>query len=222
MSPNEIREIIEGLRNQGIFFPWWQCIFLALSVLFSAYLGSYVKAKGQEKAIKEDFKDLRDRLIQTTKDTEQIKIELSSKNWMTQQHWSRREQHYVGLLEQLAKLRIALEDCTNYFMGPGDDKMPDSPYFKEMLKLSHTSLIGIRERLGPAAIFLSPRAIDALNKLIFDKWHLDNFEISSNFDHFDVATSLTNTAYDIVLEEAKSELQNIEKNEQKNLGSAIT
>ncbi len=93
MTPEELRTIIHAAVRDGIGFPWWS-YFLAFSIsMAGAYLGAYVRRKAKDRAAQENFENLRDQLRKTTQDTEEIKIALSRRSWLTQQQWNIRERH---------------------------------------------------------------------------------------------------------------------------------
>lgn len=107
MSPEEVRVVVETAIRDELHFPWWS-YFIAFSLsMAGAYFGSYVKRKAEDRATQENFEELRNQLKKTTQDTEEIKGALSRKNWLTQQQWAIREQHYMSLLMHLTKLKLS-------------------------------------------------------------------------------------------------------------------
>jgi hypothetical protein len=101
MPAEDLRALIDTAVSEGSRFPWWSAIGLFVLSAAGAYLGSYVKRKGEDRASQENFDKLREQLRKTTQDTEEIKTALSRKNWLTQRQWPIREQHYLNLLAHL-------------------------------------------------------------------------------------------------------------------------
>lgn len=216
MTPNDIQAIVDGIARDGLYFRWWIQLIVVVVMCVSAYFGAYLSRKAQDRAANENFERLSEQLRKTTGDVERIKNSILSESWYRQQQWSRREQHYLGLLESLTKMRIALTDCGNYFLEPGDEyeALPDAPAFKEASELATLAAKEVRQRAGPATIFLSAPAVEALKKLEFDHWHLSHFDASSPADYYVSAITLAEVAYETLLDEAKSQLKGVE-----NLGS---
>jgi hypothetical protein len=208
MSPSEVHSIVEAALRDGVSFPWWSyTLAFALSML-GAYLGSYIKRKAEDRAAQENFDALRAQLRKTTEDTEEIKANLSGRNWLSQQQWSIREQRYSELLSHLTKLRLSLQDRGDYFMEPWpayDQSSKEGEHFKELARRGYESYQAIRELIGPASVFLSANAIDALEELVREHWSVAEFSICTA-DYVTSALKLVDAAHAAVLTEARSEL----------------
>lgn len=179
-------------------------------LLLRNFLPSYLSEKGKNLATREDFAVLLDQTKQTTKETENIRTELLSRNWLNQQHWSFREKYYMGLLEHLTILRVTLLDRSNYYLEPGsehNDKHTDTEHFQELALRGSESYQTVRELVGPASVFLSDNSISALRELMSEHWHVANFSICKA-EYLDSALKLVDVAYSAVLEEARNDLRN--------------
>ncbi len=133
---------------------------------------------------------------------------LSGRNWLSQQQWNIREQRYSELLSHLTRLHLSLQDRNDYFMEPGsayDESCTEGEHFKELARRGYESYQAIRELIGPASVFLSANAIDALENLVREHWDVAEFSICTA-EYITSALNLVNAAHSAVLTEARSEL----------------
>ena len=208
MPSDELRTIVETAISQKLNFPWWIYILAFLLSMFGAYTGSYIKRKAEDKANQENFDELREQLIKTTLDTEEIKTTLSSKSWLTQQQWAIREQHYISLLSHLMKLKLSLQDRDDYYMEPGsehDETRSKGEHFQKLAQAGHESYQALRELIGPASLFLSSKSIESLEKLVQGHWNVAEFSVCTA-EYVSEALKLVEIAQAAVLSEAKNEL----------------
>jgi hypothetical protein len=218
MSPDEMRAIAQ-LAADGQQLNWWTYVLILVLTLLGAYVGSYVKRKGADRATTESFNEIREQLRRTTQDTEEIKGTLSRKVWLSQQQWAIREHHYVNLLRHLTILRNALLDQSTYFIQPGseyDQSIAERPHFQELARSADASYQAVRELMGPAAIFLSAGAIEALELLTKEHWHIENFS-SCTEEYVSGALKLVEAAHSTILAEARSQLAHAQ-----NIGDSST
>jgi hypothetical protein len=54
MTPEEVRTAINAVLSDKIVLSWWQLVLVILLTGVAAYLGSYLKKKGENLATKED------------------------------------------------------------------------------------------------------------------------------------------------------------------------
>lgn len=208
MPPEELRSMIVDAIRDGAASPWW---IYALAILLStagAYFGSYIRQKGETRANNENFDDLREQLRKTTHDTEFIKNSLSGRTWLTQQQWEIRETHYVGLLTHLTKLKLSLQDRYAKYSSPGseyDQEISETPHFQRLERIGSEAYQAIRELIGPASIFLSAKAIDALEALVREHWDVAEHSICTA-DYVATALKLVRVAQEAVLVEARKDL----------------
>lgn len=174
-----------------------------------AFGGAYLRKRGEDRAMHENFTAIREQLRTTTRDTEEIRQQLSGHAWRSQQQWSAREQYYSKLLTHLHHFRMALDDLSDYYMEPGTELMPDDQRGDNFHKLradASSSYTEVQKLMGPAAIFLSRQAEESLAKLFNEHWGLANFGAVCTADYVSDANSLVTSAYDRVLHEAKAHL----------------
>lgn len=183
-------------------------VFSAVLCAIGAYLGAYIKRKGEDLANQENFDNLREHLRKTTQDTEEIKNVLLRKHWLRQQQWAIREQHYMNLLSHLMKLKISLQDRDAYYLRPGsehDENLSKSESFQRLAQVGYESYQSIRELIGPASVFLSPKAIQSLEQLVREHWQIQEFSVCTAEYILD-ALKLVDDAQLLILTEARSEL----------------
>jgi hypothetical protein len=55
MNPEEVRVVINAALADKIVLNWWQLVLLVLLTGIAAYLGAYLRKKGEDLATKEDM-----------------------------------------------------------------------------------------------------------------------------------------------------------------------
>jgi hypothetical protein len=181
---------------------------IVVFLLLKVFLPGYLSEKGKNLATREDFHTLLEQLKKTTKETESIKVELSSRHWLNQQQWSIREKRYTDLLSNLTRLKLSLQDRNNYYMEPGsehDSSLSENEHFNELSRIGYESLRAIREQIGPASVFLSDKTIEALEELVREHWNAAEFSVCTA-DYVSSALNLVDAASSAVLAEARNEL----------------
>jgi hypothetical protein len=208
MSADDLRAIVESAVKDSLRFPWRSYLFSSFWTLVAAYLGAYFKRKAEKKADHEEFETIRQQLIKTTHDTEEIKNNLSGKNWLNQQQWAIREKYYLGLLAHLTKLRLSLVDREVRFDQPGseyDNTIDETDHFKRLRHIGDEAHQAIRDLIGPAAVFLSEETIKQLEQLDRDYWNAAEDSVCTA-DYTTKARKLVDAAQAAVLAEAKKDL----------------
>lgn len=189
--------------------PWLGAVLLLVGSSVGAFFGAYLKKRGEDRAVQEGFAAIREQLRVTTRDTEEIKQQLSGRAWRSQQQWSARERYYGDLLQHLHRFRTALSDQTDYFMEPGSEHTPDSQLGEGFDRLSSeagAAYSNLRKLVGPASPFISKAAVSSLEELFSAHWNLANFEAACTADYVGTAHGLASEAYENVLHEAKAHL----------------
>lgn len=184
-------------------------ILAVVAAAVGAFGGAYLRKRGEDQAMNEHFVTIREQLRITTRDTEEIKQQLSGHAWRSQQQWSAREQYYSKLLTHLHHFKLALDGLSDYYLEPGTEHMPNSERGEQFHKLLADASFAYAETqklLGPAAIFLSAQAVESLNHLFTEHWGLANFDAICTADYVSGANKLAAKAYAQVLNEAKSQL----------------
>lgn len=93
---------------------------------------------------------------------------LAQRQQRSQQQWEARQRHYMELLRHLTKARLNLRAQADYFDDqPGSEHADYSKNerFVRLGEAAQESLAALDELAGPARIFLSPKAISALEEM---------------------------------------------------------
>ncbi len=112
MKPEELRQILEqllpALPQPPLYgFVLWS-LATALVAGVGAFLGTYLKTKGQNLATREDLALIVEQLRLTTRATEEIKAKIGGTLWVEQERWNLKRDVYVRLLENLTRCEDAL------------------------------------------------------------------------------------------------------------------
>jgi hypothetical protein len=209
MTASELQAPLLELLRQISTNIWLVAVFALVGAGVGAFGGAYLRKRGEDRATQENFTAIREQLKTTTRDTEEIKQQLSGRGWRSQQQWSAREQYYSKLLTHLHHFRMALDDLSDYYLEPGTEYMPDDQRDEPFHKLradASSAYTEVQKLLGPAAIFLSPKAVESLNELFTEHWGLANFGAVCTADYVGSAVKLATVAYEQVLHEAKAHL----------------
>lgn len=208
MTPEDVRILAESIQN-GTAPPWWSYVIAVAAALAGAFLGAYIKRKGEDRASKENFETLRDQLQKTTRDTEEIKSALSNTAWISQQSWTMRERLYSELVTNLALLKLSIEDRKEYFDQPGSEhnsSIDETDHFKRLRQQGAEAFGKLRNQIGPASIFLSKQTITALESLVRSEWHA-SVDALCSADYLETFLPYAEEAYALVLDEAQRDLQ---------------
>jgi hypothetical protein len=204
-----VNEQIAAAINQLTKNFWFATILYFVVAGIGAFIGAYLLKKAGHLATKEDFADFRAQLNMTTRDTEEIKQQLSRHTWVDQQQWTARELYYGRLLTHLHNFGLALDGLSGYYLQPGSEHTPDSQqgtHFQRLKLEAGQAFDEIQKLLGPAALYLSPTTVDALSKMLSKHWELVEFEVCCTAEYAEQAQQLSHSAYDLVLSEAKQHL----------------
>jgi hypothetical protein len=80
MTPEQFAKLIDdGIKNGITSASWRLIIFSILAAFVGAWVGGYLKKKSEHYATKEDFDELLRQVIETTKATEAIRLEMGEK-----------------------------------------------------------------------------------------------------------------------------------------------
>jgi hypothetical protein len=132
---------------------------------------------------------------------------LSRESWLRERRWASREKYYLDLLSQLRKAELSLQGQGEYYEEPrsehgdysGDER------FNELGRAAAQALQAVKELVGPAEVFLSPKAIGAVRELVREEWHA-GYEGADGAGYIKKVLSLVSGAQASVIEAAKAEL----------------
>ena len=72
MSQEELKTLLEQTLSNGINLSHWAYVLIALVSMIGAYIGSYLKKRGENFATKQDFQQILERTSETTRITKHI------------------------------------------------------------------------------------------------------------------------------------------------------
>src|SRR5687767_1914278 len=101
MTGPELQAPLLELLRQISTNIWLVAVLALVGAGVGAFGGAYLRKRGADHATQENFTAIREQLKTTTRDTEEIKQQLSGRGWRSQQQWSAREQYYSKLLTHL-------------------------------------------------------------------------------------------------------------------------
>ncbi|HHC6644175.1 TPA: hypothetical protein ACN33E_002864 [Vibrio parahaemolyticus] len=135
MTKEQATEAIAELSKVGIDLSVGSYFLIGIVSLISAgvgtYITSYLKKKGQDKAIDEGFKVVKSQLQQTTSITEEIKQSLQRESYEYQFKFEKYHEKRVEVIEKLYELLCNLEDhATSYIVTADFEKGQNEAYLK--------------------------------------------------------------------------------------------
>jgi hypothetical protein len=127
-----------------------------------AYLGSYLRKKGENKAIHEDIGKLVDQMKTVTQATKEIEAKISDDIWNRQRRWELKRELLLETVSALAEVERAMSIYTLKF-GP---KQPGERRNTEGLeKLWNDSLVMLKRGRIMAAMLSGPAVVKAFEDI---------------------------------------------------------
>src|SRR5438874_3758268 len=140
----------------------------AAGVVASAggFFGAYLREKGRNLATREDLEPL-------ILGQETIKQQLAHSTFVEGRRWELKREITWDLLSHLAKAQVSLTAQSTWYMEPGSEHRDNSEDegFMRLSRTASAALRAVEELTGPAQLFLSQEAIDALKELVREEWH---------------------------------------------------
>lgn len=100
-------------------------VLTVLSAGIGAYIGAYLKKKGENLATHEDIDKLLVQIRATTEATKSIEARISSEVWDRQRQWELKRDAVLAVIQALSAAEDALmETCTYYLMSVKDGRNP--------------------------------------------------------------------------------------------------
>ncbi|WP_313548967.1 hypothetical protein [Pseudomonas sp.] len=113
MALENLQDLAAEIINNGVSLSAINYVYITLVALVSsalgAYFGSYFKSRGAEKALQDSFDDVKERLRQTTRLTEEIKSSIELGTLEHQIKFSKLHEKRVEIIEGLYHRLIAME-----------------------------------------------------------------------------------------------------------------
>lgn len=192
-------KILEGFAIGLGMATWGIPLLIIVYVVAGKYLNGYLTEKGKNLASKEDFSQLRDQLKTTTKDTEEIKQLLTSKGWLAQQMWAKREQRYETLMRRF----MSLKRQTASMLRTEEENLSEN---KEQWSKFEQVLYEMTEELDIAQIFITDK--EFLEEVV-QMTHVSPVKISERDMIFHIY-STCETMSDILIKIARRDLKKID------------
>jgi hypothetical protein len=169
ITAEQIKAIVEAAIKDGIAFPWWAYSAAFVIAFAGSYFGAYAKRKAENLATKEDFGALLDQVKKTTKETEQIKTDISRVSWVDQQRWTLKRELYMELLDSLysekeAVFKLSDEEKRTVPTEPDLVAMRDK-FIRENQAQSLAAIKRISKVRGVAGVLLTEEAQKALDEI---------------------------------------------------------
>lgn len=132
---------------------------------------------------------------------------LSRKSWLRERRWTNRERYYLDLLSQLRRAELSLQGQSEYYQEAGSEHGDYSgeERFNRLGTAVTEALQAIKELIGPAEVFLSPKAIGAVRELVREEWHA-GYDGADRGGYIKKVLSLVGSAQAAVIRAAKAEL----------------
>ena len=211
MEIQELTNILSQIQFKQELSIETYIIILCVSGL-GAWFASYFKTKGQNFANKEDFEQLQKQLESNTTVVEEIKTELSQKNWISQQAWVKKQEAYEAIFDCLfhVKKYVAHEKDEYFEWEHYNFRFPELAYETkaqaEKLKVKYDeSFAKLFHVIEVKAIYLEQRVTETITVL---KQGLSKTDNEEDWDeHFFRISRLVNESVDklrtISIEELK-------------------
>jgi hypothetical protein len=110
--------------------PWIFWLLTGLGSLAGGYLGAYFSKKGENRAIREDLKEL-------TKATEEIKASISHEVWGRQKRWEAKEKAFFDAISHLAYVQNSLLRLYSTYVAAQKSGRENESEWKEQKLAAH-------------------------------------------------------------------------------------
>jgi hypothetical protein len=117
----------------------------SLSAGAGAFLGSYLKKKGENLATKEDLDDLVEQVRAVTTTTKEIEASISNEVWDRQRQWELKRDAVYSVLQAIAAADDAIVDLVNVL---GSEQLNELETFEKLLSLTWAKSYESLENLG--------------------------------------------------------------------------
>lgn len=128
-------------------------------LVWKPWTQAYAGEKGKNFARKEDLDKILAEVRAVTIVQKEIEAKVSGAVWDRQTQWNQKRDIYAGLLAAFSELELAFEKMTMIdLVTPGDQ----GPKYTEAERDAFTSIKDLQKALGLARVFLSPKAVSAV------------------------------------------------------------
>lgn len=199
-------------------------ILVAASAGLGTYLTSYLKKKGESKALREDFNQVLAEVKKTTVATEEIKSDISQLSWQAQQSWEIKKEFYFEATRHLHEMKIALINASGFYDYPqsehDEDNIRSDPNFQGLFESYLQNKQKLVSLLGPSEMMFPEPAFKILDDLVTNIWHANEGAVWQK-QFIKQALELTEKAQKAFLSEAKKVLFSNPANPEKTTGNNV-
>jgi|ERR1700693_2675913 len=111
--------------------PWLLALIPFVFSGLGAYLGSYLKKKGENLATKEDIKDVVEQVRAVTTVTEEIRTKISNEAWDRQKRWELKREVLFEVTKRLGPVTDATTKLHAFYQTQKENPGPISPHRQE-------------------------------------------------------------------------------------------
>ena len=206
MTPEQLRSLAEMIVNQMGLASWaWALITIICSAI-GGYFGAYLKKRAENRAIKDDFTEIKQRLQETTQATEEIKRSVTDRGWLAQQRWGRRESHYVAVLSALLRYEKACNALALLVDKGSVDVEIGKPVIDEFVAASNS----MSDAYGVAVMLLDEDHLPNLTKFMESSDRAAAYRIASNAQMLRLGAGAAKLARHDVVARAQAKLRELE------------
>ncbi|OIV41710.1 hypothetical protein [Flavobacterium johnsoniae] len=124
--------------------------------------------------------------------------------------WSKREEYYKIMLNNLGRWREGLSIGLEYFIEPGSEYSDDyrnSYYCKKCNESSIPARQELYDNMHFGRLFLSVAATESIDELFSDEWQLSNFGSICEKDYLESTLKIVTKTYELILKDARNDLK---------------
>lgn len=226
MTPADVELIIRRIYGEGIHLhPTVYVLLLTASVIaggLGAYIGAFLRRKGENLATKADFESILAQLREQTREVEHVKNEIAQAGWIHQRRWDLKRQLYWELLETLEEIKQKGRWLYGALTTPYTYPPVVNPQAPQLIDdfANHMQQRGTVEKLlalkGVAGVVLTGEAISALDYLnqnynevidmVLHQQRTTNDWVEPAIQQLSRLVDETERAYSIVLSESQEDL----------------
>ena len=201
MSAEETQRLLDLLSRGELGLSWVAYATVGVVALVGAYLGAYLKRRGENYATKQDLKDI-------TSIAEEIRAKVSNKSWQNQKFWEEKKAIYVDLIKGLNKIADGLwEHVLNGFDQRTYERV-ENPSRQVATKALLESMDRYLQYTGVAFVFLNEQAHSAMRHFSDESKRLHDQLVNDNdaYTYYSKLKDVVDETYDQMIKAAKTDL----------------
>ena len=192
MNQETIISIATEIANQAIMKNWLLHLLIVLltivSAAISAFIGAYFAKRGEQRALSADFENIKQQLVESTKISESIKMDIQALSERTERlQWLKRDKlelYFISILESVEYLsKQMFHQFFNTELPIGPDPLSNASMLQKLylpeLDIEHAdflkSVVAFRTWLSDGMEMQAEAMKVGGNKLPPPKSHLDRY-----------------------------------------------